>query len=120
MTTKRVYQKQFLPDAALAVLQKGAGTKYDPLLVKAFISCVGIYPAGSTVLLDSGELAVVCEPSPDPADVHRPKIKLVTDAQARPRPAELIDLAAPEHQSRVVLRCVDPELFGINAPHYVV
>jgi HD-GYP domain-containing protein (c-di-GMP phosphodiesterase class II) len=120
MTTKRVYQKQFLPDEALAVLQKGSGAKYDPLLVKAFISCVGIYPAGSTVLLDTGELAVVCEPCPDPAGLHRPKIKLVTDAQARPREPELVDLAAPEHQGRTVLRCVDPELFGINAPHFAI
>jgi HD-GYP domain-containing protein (c-di-GMP phosphodiesterase class II) len=120
MTTKRVYQRQFLPDEALAVLEKGSGTKYDPLLVKAFISCVGIYPAGSTVLLDTGEIAVVCEANPDPEQVHRPKIKVVTDTRGTSMQAFMVDLSAPDQQGRSVLRCVDPDQFEINAAHFAV
>jgi len=78
MTTKRVYQEIFLPDRALARLQQVSGTKYDPLLVKAFVACIGIYPVGSTVLLSSGVVGVVCEPNQDPKWAHRPTVRLAT------------------------------------------
>ncbi|MFV2072242.1 MAG: HD-GYP domain-containing protein [Thermoanaerobaculales bacterium] len=120
MTTRRVYQRKFLPDEALAQIQKVSGAKYDPLLVKAFVACIGIYPVGSTVLLSNGEVGVVCEPNQDPAGVHRPKIRLATDTRGNPIPDDVIDLAAPEHASNSIVRCIDPESFGINAAHFAV
>ena len=120
MTTKRVYQRMFLPDEALAQLQKASGAKYDPLLVKAFVACIGIYPVGSTVLLSSGVVGVVCEPNQDPAWVHRPKVRMATDTRGNPIPDHVVDLAAPQNASDSILRCVDPETFGINAAHFAV
>jgi HD-GYP domain-containing protein (c-di-GMP phosphodiesterase class II) len=120
MTTRRIYQRLFLPDEAMAMLQKRAGTRYDPLLVKAFINCMGIYPIGSTVLLTTGELAVVVESNPDPDHVHQPKVKVVTDANKDHREAFLVDLSQPAEAKRAVVRCVDPELFGINSAHYAI
>ena len=32
------------------------GTLFDELLVEKFIQCTGIYPVGSTVELDTGEV----------------------------------------------------------------
>lgn len=119
MTTKRVYQRQFLPDEAMAVLQKSAGTRYDPLLVKAFINCMGIFPVGSTVLLTTGELAVVVESNPDPERVHQPKVRVITDTQKRLREeALLLDLSQPAQAKRAIVKCIDPEVFGINNAHY--
>ena len=120
MTTKRVYQRMFLPDEALAQLQKASGAKYDPLLVKAFVACIGIYPVGSTVLLSSGVVGVVCEPNQDPAWVHRPKVRMATDTRGNPIPDHVVDLAAPQNASDSILRCVDPDTFGINAAHFAV
>jgi len=34
---------------------------FDPKLVQAFIRCIGIYPVGTLVLLESGRLGVVIE-----------------------------------------------------------
>ncbi len=120
MTTKRVYQDKRLPDEALAEIQKVSGTKYDPLLVKAFITCVGIYPVGSTVLLTDGRIGVVREPDPDPSRLNRPKVRVATDMTGRELPDEVVDLASPEHASRAIVRTIDPEDFGINAAHYAV
>lgn len=120
MTTKRIYQRQYLPDEALKVLADGAGTKYDPLLVKAFINCLGIFPVGSTVLLQTGELAVVVEANPDPEHLPHPKVKVVTDAAKRLAEPVAVDLALPEARGRQILHCVDPELFGINSAHYAI
>ena len=98
MTTKRLYQRQYLPDEALALLYKLAGGRYDPILVKAFVNCMGIYPIGSTVSLSSGELAVVVESNPNPDFIHQPKVRIVTDIHQKSAPPSLIDLAHPSQK----------------------
>jgi HD-GYP domain-containing protein (c-di-GMP phosphodiesterase class II) len=120
MTTKRIYQRQFLPSEALAAIQKSSGKRYDPLLVKAFINCMGVFPIGSTVLVTTGELGVVVESNPDPERSHRPKIKVVTDTQRNLTEPQLVDLSHPNQASRAIVKCVDPEAFGINAAHYAI
>ena len=118
MTTKRIYQRQYLPDEAIAVMHQGAGTRYDPLLVKAFINCMGIFPVGSTVVLRTGELAVVVDSNPDPDHLHQPRIRIVTDPGHSPVPPFLADLSQPGEEARAILHCVDPEKFGIVSAHY--
>jgi HD-GYP domain-containing protein (c-di-GMP phosphodiesterase class II) len=120
MTTKRVYQTQFLPDQALAAMVSQAGVRYDAILVKAFVNCMGIFPVGSLVLLSTGELAVVCEPSPLPEHLHRPRVQVITDGRQRPVEAWPADLALAEHESRTIRRCLDPEEFDVNVGHFVV
>jgi HD-GYP domain-containing protein (c-di-GMP phosphodiesterase class II) len=118
MTTKRIYQRQYLPDEAIAVLYQGAGGRYDPLLVKAFINCMGIFPVGSTVALATGELAVVVESNPDPDHIHQPRVRIATDTGRRPVAPFLADLSQPGEEKRSVLHCVDPEKFGIVSSRY--
>jgi HD-GYP domain-containing protein (c-di-GMP phosphodiesterase class II) len=118
MTTKRIYQRQYLPDEAIAVMHQGAGTRYDPLLVKAFINCMGIFPVGSTVVLRTGEFAVVVESNPDPDHLHQPRIRVVTDPGRVRLPPFLADLSQAGEESREILHCVDPEEFGIVSAHY--
>ena len=119
MTTKRLYQRQYLPDEALALLYKLAGGRYDPILVKAFVNCMGIYPIGSTVSLSSGELAVVVESNPNPDFIHQPKVRIVTDIHQKSASPSLIDLAHPSQSERHILHCVNPEKYAINSAHYV-
>lgn len=120
MTTKRIYQRQFLPSEALAIIQKASGARYDPLLVKAFINCMGIFPIGSTVLVTTGELGVVVESNPDPDRSHQPKVKIITDTKRSLTELQLIDLSHPSQAGRAIVKCVDPEAFGINSAHYVI
>lgn len=120
MTTKRIYQRQYLPDEAIALLHRFAGQRYDPLLVKAFVNCMGIYPIGSTVALSTGELAVVVESNPDPERIHQPKVRIVTDPTQQTVAALLADLSHPDHKGRTIRHCVDPEKYGINSSHYVL
>jgi hypothetical protein len=49
-------------------------------MMKLFMTCVGIVPIGSLVLLDSNELAVVLKPAADPSDAEYPFVKVITDA----------------------------------------
>ena len=61
ITTRRSYRRAETPNRALGVLLKGSGTFYDPDFVRAFIELVGIYPPGSLLQLDGGEVAMVSE-----------------------------------------------------------
>ena len=115
LTTKRIYREELLPDVALATIQEMAGTYCDPALVKLFINCMGIFPIGSTVLLTSAELAVVIESNPDPEKAHRPKVRLVTEES--PSEARVLDLSQ-RGESKAIVKCVDPDLYGINAAQY--
>lgn len=49
------------PSSALGKLHEWSETQYSPRLVQAFIRCLGIYPSGSLVLLQSGRLGVVTQ-----------------------------------------------------------
>ena len=120
MTTKRVYQRRFLPDEALAVIRKESGTKFDPILVKAFIGCIGIYPVGATVLLSTGEVGVVCEPNPDPDQAHRPRVRMISDGVGGLDNDRVADLASGQHAGTAIVRCLDPEPLGIDAARYAV
>jgi HD-GYP domain-containing protein (c-di-GMP phosphodiesterase class II) len=59
ITTRRSYRRAETPNRALGVLLKGSGTFYDPDFVRAFIDLVGIYPPGSMLRMDNGEIAMV-------------------------------------------------------------
>jgi hypothetical protein len=56
-----------------------AGKSFDPILMKLFMTCVGIIPIGSLVMLDTNELAVVLKPAVDPTDAEHPYVKIITD-----------------------------------------
>ncbi len=59
ITTRRSYRRAETPNRALHVLADGAGTVYDPDMVRRFVKVMGLYPPGSVVRLSSGELMVV-------------------------------------------------------------
>lgn len=60
MTSVRDHQKPVTPAAALKLLCN-ADHGYDQKLAVQFLRSIGIYPCGSGVVLDNGELAIVTE-----------------------------------------------------------
>ena len=59
LTTRRAYKRALAPATALRTIVEGGGTQLDPDLVQIFVSILGIFPAGSLLRLDTGEIAVV-------------------------------------------------------------
>lgn len=91
MTSVRPYAEQMSPSNALGVLYKGRGTLYHEALVEQFIQCIGIYPVGSVVQLNSGEIGVVIAQN----RVRRlqPRVMVLLDAQSQPiSPHRILDL----------------------------
>jgi len=79
LTTARPYRKtNFTPHEALTYLISNAGTYFDPTLVKLFVELMGLYPPGTLVGLNSGDLGVVCEPPVVGQPLDRPKVRILT------------------------------------------
>jgi len=61
ITANRCYHKGEEPSVVLKLLMKWSKTHFNPELVQKFIQSVGIYPAGSLVMLNNYHLAKVID-----------------------------------------------------------
>ncbi len=117
MTSRRTYSFAHLPDEAMEVLSRNAGTAFDPVLVRMFTQMIGVYPPRCVVRLSSGEVAIVVRES---ADMMAPVVRVITDDRAtlvEPHDVDLSDAAAAD--GRRVELCLDPDALNIDVGDYV-
>lgn len=116
MTSDRVYTKGMPPSQALKFIYNNAGTHYDEAIVKFFVSLIGIYPVGTLVMLDTGELAVVYAINKD--NPTRPKVLIVTDEKRKATAPALYDLAkyhlVTKNYYKKILSPMNPKLFRFD------
>jgi HD-GYP domain-containing protein (c-di-GMP phosphodiesterase class II) len=92
LTARRPYAEPVAPSTALSMLYKWRGTFFDPFLVEQFIRCIGIFPIGSIVELNSGESGIVIAQNLEKR--LQPRVMIVRDAGGNPlKPQKLIDLS---------------------------
>ena len=112
ITADRVYHTGMMPTQGLKKLLEWSGSHLDAKLVREFIRCVGLYPIGSLVMLESGKLGVVIETSSE--DQRLPMVRIMYDTRFRaPVTVHTLNLAKPGNQDRI-LRSVDPALYHID------
>ena len=123
-TSRRAYQTTPIqPDQVLKEMWENPRRGYDPIVVKAFINLIGIYPVGTCVILDTYEVAVVHAANPDTSHVHRPMVRVVASPDgAILRPGFLADLALQENGAypRSIIKVTDPLKYGIQVADYFV
>ena len=118
ITADRVYHKGMTPTHGLKKLLEWSGDHLDPGLVREFIRCVGLYPIGSLVLLESGKLGVVVETNED--DQRLPVVRVMYDTRFRAAiTIDTIDLSRPGNQDRI-LRSVDPDIYKIDVRKFLL
>ncbi len=124
-TSKRSYQYiPFPPDEVLREMRDNPSRGFDPIVVKAFVNMMGIYPVGTLCILDTGELAVVVAPSPNPEELHRPLVRVVSDASGRKLPEPpLADLSEEDPTTgrpvRTIVKTTDADKYSITVSDYV-
>ncbi len=74
LTSVRVYKDAWEPTLALKKLLEWSPDHFDQELVQHFIRCLGIYPVGSLVRLESGLAGIVTEPG---EDMLRPRLRVI-------------------------------------------
>ncbi len=117
ITSNRVYHQGVTPTQGLKKLLEWSGDHLDPELVRQFIRCIGIYPIGSLVLLESGRLGVVIEVNE--ADQRLPVVRVMYHTRFNmPILVETINLAHPGAQDRIQ-KAVDPIAYGIDVRKFL-
>jgi putative nucleotidyltransferase with HDIG domain len=94
ITSDRCYRKGVPPAEGLRRIYEWSRTEFNPETVQAFIRCIGIYPIGSLVLLESGRLAVVIEAHESNLLVPKVKAFFCTRSNTYIPPLD-IDLSRP-------------------------
>jgi len=123
ITSDRVYHDAINPSTALNNMYKWAPNDFDQTLFNAFIKCLGIYPTGSLVELNTGEVGIVTSSTQS----HRlkPTVLLILDKDKNCYQSHrLMNLASSvwRHQSKPleVLRIIENRSFGIDVNKVLV
>jgi HD-GYP domain-containing protein (c-di-GMP phosphodiesterase class II) len=124
-TSRRIYQTvPIQPDQVLKEMWENPRRGYDPVVVKAFINLIGIYPVGTCIILDTYEVAIVHAANSDVSQVHRPVVRIVASPDgALLTPGFLVDLAHRDEQGnfpRTVVKVTDPVKYGLKVSDYFV
>ncbi|MBF0496090.1 MAG: HD-GYP domain-containing protein [Deltaproteobacteria bacterium] len=123
MTSDRIYRKKISPHETLRIMYAGRAVQFDPALVANLVKCLGVYPIGSLVKLNTGEMGLVVDI--DSYDLMHPKIILIngSDASGRHLP-QVLDLARQsEEKSKNTRRIVGvdaPEKWNIDPAKYLL
>ena len=119
LTSGRIYIED--PIAPIDVMRKmfyQMDQKFDQLLVKVFINSIGLFPAGSLILLSDDQVAIVERiHSSHPGS---PVVRVIGDQSGIRQTATLIDLAAPENSELKIKRFLNPQTYNIDLKHFVL
>ncbi|MDA3936179.1 MAG: HD-GYP domain-containing protein [Actinomycetota bacterium] len=114
MTSHRSYSAARVQDDAMRLLVQGAGTAHDPVLVRLFVTLMGVYPPRSVVRLSTDETGIVLRPSEN--DSLRPLVRVVASSTGEMVEPYDVDTAQADV---VVVRCLDPQDINIDVDDYI-
>jgi putative nucleotidyltransferase with HDIG domain len=110
MRSQRRYQQAFPTERILEVLKRNDGQHFDQHLVRRFVQLIGIYPVGTIVRLDTGEVGVVQQVyAPDP---YRPHVRVLIGRDGmrldRPYDINLWEASDDLPQPKSIVAPLDP------------
>ena len=116
----RVYYKvPTPPDKGIRIMLSKRGTAFDSVLVKAFVNMIGIYPVGTLLKLDSGEIGIVMHQT---RDLMRPRVLLLTkfDGSEKESGTEvsLLEMEGGQYK-RTIIGSIDPSIAHIDVKKYL-
>lgn len=121
VTSDRVYRAGISAHAALKKMYEGRSTLFHPELTEKFIQCLGIYPIGSVVELNTGEIGVVA--ALNRKQRLKPRVVLVQHADKTPYPdtpvVSLANRKNPDGRACEIERVLDPAECGIDPARYL-
>ncbi len=105
ITSDRPYRKAYLPHEAYELILGSMGTKLDPQLTGVFLENIALYPVGSIVQLDTGEIGVVINVLPKLQ--ARPVVRVIANSDGQPLegPERLVDLT--QELTRFIVKVFD-------------
>ena len=122
LTSSRVYRRvAYTPDQSLQYMLGQSGKAFDPILMKIFVTAIGVYPIGTLVLLNTEEVGVVFSTSPNPDKGDRPKVKVVLDSSGNEADGPVLDLSETDESGRFrceIVKTIDATQYNIDVAKY--
>ncbi len=120
LTSHQTYRKGMSIMDSYKVLMEGKNTHFDEQLILRFIKWRSIYPPGSIVEMESGEVGIVIKAHKE--HKLKPKVLLVLNEYKQPRKERLIDMTKmdldPESKPYKIIRAYENMAFGIDLHEY--
>jgi HD-GYP domain-containing protein (c-di-GMP phosphodiesterase class II) len=122
LTTTGIPTRTCIPQEALALIFQGADDEYPRSMVEHFTKLLGIYPVGSFVKLDTGEMGTVVKNNRQ--RLLTPVVKVLFDKLGRQLETPYLnDLSVtsdiPDGLGMRVTASLDPHSFNITADDFV-
>jgi HD-GYP domain-containing protein (c-di-GMP phosphodiesterase class II) len=122
ITSHRCYDRGRTSAEALEIIHQMRGTQFNSELAEAFIECIGEYPPGCLVELNTGEVAIVTRCYRQ--DRRRPKVLVVRSAEKGPLPFDrVVDLRREQDRDIEKKISIYSEIrngsYGIELKHYL-
>lgn len=121
ITSDRSYRGAVAAHNVLKKMYEGRSTLFHPVLVERFIQCLGIYPVGSVVELNTGEIGVVA--AMNRLQRLKPHVMLVYHADRRPYAempiANLATRRTADNRPCEIERVLEPSDINMDPAHYL-
>lgn len=119
MLKNKPYRSALGHQEALEELHKLRDRKFNPALMEQFVQCVGLYPIGTFVELNTGEVGVVI--MQNRVKRSRPRVLLMLDADKAPiRDYRVIDLREEACSEWRVARALPQDAYGLAEHDYYI
>ena len=121
ITADRCYHKGMPAAEALRKMWEWSSAHFDQKLLQAFMRCVGIYPVGSLVRLESGRLGVVVEQNESNLLTPRVRVFFSTRSNAYIKP-ELVHLGRKlgHGGGDAILSAEAPDKWGVDPVRFLL
>ncbi len=122
LTSDRVYRAAWTPQRALALIFQGCDREYSRDIVERFTRLLGVYPVGSFVRLNSGEMGVVVKV--EPGRLLAPRVLVLFDQAGRrldePLTYDLFEKQKENGGNRYDIEMsLNPKAFRIDVGEYL-
>lgn len=121
MTRRRAYSAPVSNQQALEALIKLRGRKFRETLVDQFIQCIGLYPIGTLLELNTGEVAVVIQQNQVRRLKPRVLVLLAEDKSIERRPRNLdlmLDPKSPTGEPYRIRHALPAQAYGIDPTEF--
>lgn len=115
LTSVRVYKAAWEPTQAMKKLIEWSPAHFDRELVQRFASCIGIFPVGSVVALESGRVGIVMDQN---QDLLKPVIRIVYNRKFN-RYESVRDLDLAHHADEQIAEAISPQSINLDITKFV-
>lgn len=119
LSSERIYHRAAPPHEALKIIFTLRNTHFESVWVERFVQCLGIYPAGTLVRLNTGEIGLVVDVNR--ASMLRPILRVLVNQQGFTlAKTKVMDLGEALHADRKIVEVLNSRKLGLDVAKFLL